>query len=57
MSLGLNSYLLQLSHVLVWMWCIIYNISMLCVVFVMTTIVIGANIGAHNKQEGKKFEE
>jgi hypothetical protein len=30
---------------------------MLCVVFVMTTIVIGANIGVHNKQEGKLLEE
>jgi hypothetical protein len=30
---------------------------MLCVVFVMTMIVVGANIGVHNKKEGKLFEE
>jgi hypothetical protein len=30
---------------------------MLCVVFAITTIVVGANIGVHNKQEGKMLEK
>ncbi len=31
------------------MWCTIQGIFVLCVVNVVTTMVIGTNIGAHNK--------
>ncbi len=57
MFLSLDSYLLHVGHVLVEMWCTIYNISMLGVVFVMIMIVVGANIRVHNKQKGKMFEK
>jgi hypothetical protein len=34
---------------IIWMWCTIHIISMLCVVSVVTMMVISANIGAHDK--------
>jgi hypothetical protein len=38
------------SHAMkVWMWCTIQYIFMLCVMSVVTTMVIGANIGTHDK--------
>jgi hypothetical protein len=38
------------SYILVWMCCTIQDIYVLCVVCVLTTIDVGANIGAHNSQ-------
>jgi hypothetical protein len=35
-----------------WTWCTIQIIFMLCIVCVVTTIVVGANIGAHNTPHG-----
>ncbi len=34
----------------VWMWCTIHGIYVLCVMNVVTTMVIGINIGTHNKR-------
>jgi hypothetical protein len=34
---------------IIWMWCTIHDISMLCVVNVVTMMVISANIGTHDK--------
>jgi hypothetical protein len=43
-------FLLQVEEpFLVWTWYIIQGIFMLCFVCVVTTIVIGVDIGAHNK--------
>jgi hypothetical protein len=42
-------FLVWMAHFLVWMWCAILGIFMLCVVSVVTTMVIGANIRIHNK--------
>ncbi len=38
-----------LDRGVVWMWCTIQVIFMLCVVSVVTTMVIGINIRSHNK--------
>jgi hypothetical protein len=41
--------LLQVNHVLVWMWCTIHGISILSVVNVVTMIVVNVNLRAHDK--------
>jgi hypothetical protein len=43
--------LLQVCQFLVWMWCTIQSIYMLCIVNVVTMIVISTNIGTHNFHE------
>jgi len=40
--------LLQVCQFLVWIWCTIQSIFMLCVVNVMTMMVISVDIGTHN---------
>jgi hypothetical protein len=40
--------LLQVCQFLVWMWCTMQSISMLCIVNVVTMMVIGADIGTHD---------
>jgi hypothetical protein len=44
----ITSTTLVLDRGVVWMWCTIQGIFMLCVVSVATMMVIGANIRAHN---------
>jgi hypothetical protein len=40
--------LLRLINLLIWMWCTIHDIFMLCVVSVVTMMVISIDIGAHD---------
>jgi hypothetical protein len=44
---------LHASFFLVWMWCTIQGVSVLCVVSVMTMIVVSVDIGAHDKDGTK----
>jgi hypothetical protein len=41
----------SLNRGLIWMWCTTKGVNVLCVVSVMTMIVVGVNIGAHESYQ------
>jgi hypothetical protein len=54
-ALGLDSYVVTNESYLespkVWMWCTIYGIFMLCVICVMATIIVSADIRTQDNHE------